>query len=118
MGNSKWVHLTFVALGLPLAFVSVKTVEWAWGYFGRPSGILPQLLGIGIAALAVFLAWRREDWFEKTAEIVNELTKVTWPTRKETWAATVVVIITTIVFSIFLGIFDLVWSWATALIYS
>jgi len=50
-------------------------------------------------------------------EVTNELRKVTWPTRKETQAATLVVIVTVIVAAIFLGLFDAIWSWLTSLIY-
>ena len=50
-------------------------------------------------------------------EIVNELAKVTWPTRKELSASTVVVIILSVIASIILGLFDFFWSWATDLIY-
>lgn len=118
MGNTKWVHLMFVFIGLPIAFVVIQTVEWIWGFFGRPNAVITNLGGVGLTALGVFLVWRREEWFEKATEIVNELSKVTWPTRKETSAATVVVIITTLVSSLLLGLFDLIWSWATSLIYS
>ena len=44
-------------------------------------------------------------------DILSELKKVTWPTRKELVSSTIVVIVTTIVSSAFLGVFDGVWSW-------
>jgi preprotein translocase subunit SecE len=40
-------------------------------------------------------------------EVVAELKRVTWPTKKDTIAATWVVIITVIILSVFLGIVDL-----------
>ena len=49
-------------------------------------------------------------------DIVSELRKVTWPTRKETSQATVVVIITVIIAAIFLQIFDALWSRVTGYI--
>jgi preprotein translocase subunit SecE len=39
-------------------------------------------------------------------EVWTELKKVHWPTRKETYAATAVVIIVTIVVAAFLGVVD------------
>jgi preprotein translocase SecE subunit len=42
---------------------------------------------------------------------------VTWPTRQELGAATVVVIITSIIMSIVLGLFDTLWSWMSNVIY-
>ena len=47
------------------------------------------------------------------SETKTELKKVTWPTRKETFAATIVVIVTVLVSSVILGIFDSVWGWLT-----
>ncbi len=46
-----------------------------------------------------------------------ELKKVTWPTRKETQAATIVVIVTVIIAAMILGAFDTVWSFFTDRIY-
>jgi preprotein translocase subunit SecE len=39
-------------------------------------------------------------------EVRVEIKKVTWPTRKETIASTIVVLITTIIIGAFLGIVD------------
>ena len=39
-------------------------------------------------------------------EVWAELKKVHWPTRKETYAATVVVIVITILVAVFLGVVD------------
>ncbi len=40
-------------------------------------------------------------------EVRDELKKVHWPTQKETYAATVVVIVVLIVMAVFLGLVDL-----------
>ena len=40
-----------------------------------------------------------------------EISKVTWPTRKETINLTIVVLVTVIAMSIFLGLFDALFSW-------
>ena len=39
-------------------------------------------------------------------EVWSELKKVHWPTRNETYAATVVVVIITIVLAVYLGLVD------------
>ncbi len=44
------------------------------------------------------------------AEVRNELTRVTWPTRKEVYATTVVVIITSIFFGVYLWAIDILLS--------
>ncbi len=41
----------------------------------------------------------------------SELTRVTWPTRREVWATTIVVILTSLVFGVYLWAIDLGLSW-------
>lgn len=40
-------------------------------------------------------------------EVWAEMKKVHWPTRKETYAATVVVLVVTVLVAVFLGVVDL-----------
>jgi preprotein translocase subunit SecE len=50
-------------------------------------------------------------WFGRArrfiAEVRVELSRVTWPTRREVWATTVVVILTSMMFGIYLWVIDL-----------
>lgn len=39
-------------------------------------------------------------------EVWSELKKVHWPTRKETYAATIVVVVITLMVAVFLGVVD------------
>ena len=50
--------------------------------------------------------WNRSRVF--LAEVRNELKRVTWPTKKEVYAATIVVILFSIVLGTFLWIIDLI----------
>ena len=51
------------------------------------------------------------------AETVGELRKVSWPTKREAWYLTVVVLIVTVIMSIFLGIIlDSLFSYLVKLI--
>ena len=51
--------------------------------------------------------------FKFLQEVRQETNKVTWPSRKETYAATTVVIVTVIIAALILSAFDLVWSKST-----
>jgi preprotein translocase subunit SecE len=44
-------------------------------------------------------------------EVRNEMRRVTWPSRKEVYATTVVVIITSAFFGLYLWVFDLGINW-------
>ena len=51
------------------------------------------------------------NWFGRArrflAEVRVELSRVTWPTRREVWATTVVVILTSMLFGVYLWVIDL-----------
>ena len=44
------------------------------------------------------------NFFKETKQ---ELNKVTWPARSELWQATLVVIVTTLMMAVFIGVIDL-----------
>ena len=50
---------------------------------------------------------RFERWRVFLVEVRNELKRVTWPSRKEVYATTIVVIFTSIVFGLYLFVVDL-----------
>jgi preprotein translocase subunit SecE len=75
------------------------------------------LVGYLIAAVAAVLAWRNERAHRVSLEVAGELKKVTWPSMRETRAATVAVVVATFIAAVILGFFDFVWARLSALIY-
>ena len=116
MGERKYVQLMFIVGGMILAYVLVMSTEWVWGYFAKPDRTYVNLVGIALAFAATYMVWRHRPTQQNAAETVAELRKVTWPTRKETSQATIVVIITVIIAAMFLQIFDFFWSRVTGYI--
>ena len=61
------------------------------------------------------------QWWDNTrgfiAEVRAELKRVTWPSRREVYATTVVVILTSILFGVYLWGLDLILSAAVEYIY-
>jgi preprotein translocase subunit SecE len=53
-------------------------------------------------------------WFSRArkflAEVRGELSRVTWPTRREVWATTVVVILVSMFFGVYLYTVDIILS--------
>jgi len=113
----KWTHVMFAVAGIILAWLLAKSGEWGWSAFGKANSLVIGTGAFLIAGVVTLAAWRNEQIFGLAQEVTSELKKVTWPTRKETLQSTVVVIITTIVSSAFLGLFDGIWSWVTRMIY-
>jgi len=109
MGSNKIVHLMFAIGGLLAAFLLSKAGDWVWSYFSKPNELAINGIALVIAAGAALIAYRNERVFAAATEVTRELEKVTWPSRKETSAATVVVIVTVAIAAIVLSTFDLVW---------
>jgi preprotein translocase subunit SecE len=74
-------------------------------------------LGFAVAAVAAVVVWRIPRTQAVSLEIALELKRVTWPSLRETRAATVAVIVASAVAAVILGVFDMVWSWLSAKIY-
>jgi preprotein translocase SecE subunit len=115
--ESKWVHFLYAVAGFTLIFLFFKTGDWVWSYFSKPKPLPLYLGSLGIGGLITWLAWRNAELFNLASEVVAELGKVAWPTRRETGMATLVVIVTVVLASVILGIFDALWAGMTALLY-
>jgi preprotein translocase subunit SecE len=119
MTDRKWVYVMFALGGVVLAYLLIKVGEWGWGYYGsKPNELLIDAAAFGIAGAAALIALRNERVLTLATEVSTELKKVTWPTRKETFAATIVVIVTVLVSSVILGLFDQMWGWLTRLLFN
>lgn len=71
-------------------------------------------LSIFLGAAVFLVLYRNAVINAYMQEVASELlTKVVWPTRKETTSATVIVIITVCIAGVGLGVFD--WLWALIL---
>ena len=77
--------------------------EWSWA----------SVIGLGIAAAAALYCWVNPRMHEISQEIVAELRKVTWPSLAETRAATVAVIVASLIAAVLLGLFDVAWQFLT-----
>jgi preprotein translocase subunit SecE len=84
-----------------------------WGYFAKPNDLVLNLGSLLVASAAAYLAYRNESVFASVHDITKELEKVTWPTRKETSAATIVVLVTVLVSAVILSSFDALWAGLT-----
>jgi preprotein translocase SecE subunit len=117
LGLARWVQMTFMAVGLLLLWVFDKVITIGWDRFAEPKPTVVTLVSFLVAAIVTFVLYRNERINRISLEIVGELAKVSWPSRKETQVSTVVVIITSIIAAAIVGAFDAAWSAITDLIY-
>ena len=114
--NQKWVNLTYVALGGILAWVLSSLlfrVSGAWDLEAKFKQIdLAIRIGsvvLGFALFFILKANTKANTFFN--EVVEELSRVNWPTSSDTARATVVVLIMVLISGSILGAFDALWTW-------
>jgi len=110
MGPNKVLHLMFVVGAILAAFLLSKAGDWVWSYFAKPNDLVVNGIALLVGGMAAVLAYRDERVFAAAVDVTRELEKVTWPTRKETYAATVVVIVMVAVSAVVLQVFDYLWA--------
>ena len=62
------------------------------------------------AAIVFFVCVKHTKINQFTTETVVELSRVTWPTQKETTSATFIVMVMVLISGLFLGAVDIVWT--------
>jgi preprotein translocase subunit SecE len=117
LGLTRWVQVAFVAFWLMLVWVLDKVITIAWDRFSEPQPMVVTATALAVGGVVTLTLYRNEKIHRIANEVVGELTKVTWPSRKETQVATVVVIITSLIAAAIIGVFDAAWSWLTDFIY-
>jgi len=117
---NKPVHLIYLCGAVILFYVLQWTIDWVWGYFwpsSLPSGFTLTMVSAVAAVVAGIVLYRSDKYYNLANEVASELKKVTWPSAKEVRSATVVVIVMAIISAAILGMFDMVWSNLTELVY-
>jgi preprotein translocase subunit SecE len=117
------VAIAYVIAALALGIFLEKVVQLVLSY-SRVNDFavlgdwsLSTILGFAIAAATAIVVWRIPRTQTVSLEVALELQRVTWPSLRETRAATVAVIVASTVAAVILGVFDMVWSWLSAKIY-
>ena len=119
----RFVVVGVMALAIVLAMVLSHGFYWTWNamawndpaLLGRDF-TMSRLLGYVAAMATAAFVFMHKPTFTLANEVVEELSKVTWPNKQETGNATVVVVIATLISAAFLGVFDAVWLWLTDLL--
>jgi preprotein translocase subunit SecE len=115
---NKPVHLIYLCGAVLLFYLLQWSIDWIWGFVATAPGESKISMIAGVMAVVIGVALYRNDRvYDLANEVSGELKKVTWPTAKEVRTATMVVIVMAIVSAIILGVFDLVWTNLTELIY-
>lgn len=132
--SARYVHAAFFIGGILLAFVSSKIIGVAWGALAdwpTATRAVPLLLrfaedergsyalGLGalVGVLTVVQVYRREHVRRWADEVALELTKVTWPSRETVTNGTIVVIVASMIATVYVALLDRFWGFLTHLVY-
>ena len=122
MTNSRLAAIGYVVLALAAGLFLEHLLLAAFGSFGPTQPLTRPLagdwtwctvIGLGIAAAAAFYLWLTPKTHGVSLEIVAELRKVSWPSFAETRAATIAVIVASLIAAVLLGLFDVFWQFLT-----
>ena len=117
LGLLRWVQMAFMAIAVLILWVSDKLITLVWSKFAEPDAAIVTLISVAVGFGVAFRLYKHQKVNRAAHEVVGELSKVTWPSRRETQVSTVVVIITSMIAAAILGAFDAVWSTITDFIY-
>jgi preprotein translocase subunit SecE len=134
LGAARYVHAAFFVAAILAAYVSAKLLVMGWGLLAEwPDAVraLPQLVqyeeekreniaflvGAVLATIGVIQTYRKEGIRSWADEVAAELTRVTWPTRETVMNGTLVVVVASLVATVYVAILDRFWGFVTTLVY-
>lgn len=103
-----WIAVILVAAGV--AGYYVLSTQPAWVRWGSVVG------GLVAGALVFFLSPGGRAFWQFVQEARNELRKVFWPSKQETWITTALVFGFAVLMGIFFWLLDMLLAWATRLL--
>jgi len=122
MTNQRIVAIGYIVLALLTGFFLEHVLLAAFGTFSvtqpltRPlynDWTWSSIVGLVVAFATALYLWRTPKSRDVSFEIVSELRKVSWPGLAETRAATIAVIVASLIAAALLGLFDVLWQFLT-----
>lgn len=134
LGAGRFVHAAFFALATLAGYLSARLFTSVWNWLAEwPFAVqhLPQLLrlsedergsvgsvvGVAVGLITLIYLYRKPTIRTWAEEVAGELTKVTWPDRETVTNGTVIVIVASLVATVYVTLLDRLWGFATRLIY-
>ena len=113
--HQKWVNLCYLAAAAVVGYVVFTFSSGLVGAYDlesrvRSIDLVVRLLSIVVGAILFFVLYKNDNSNQFMNEVVVELTRVTWPTQKETSSATMIVMIMVLISGMILGLLDYVWT--------
>jgi len=124
LGIERWVQFAYIGGALLLFWLFNHAIFGAWEALADyadlasdPNESIATAAAAIAAVVTAIVLYRHPKTSTFSNQVASELSKVTWPTRQETWQQTIVVVVVSVIAAVILGVFDAGWSTLTDLIY-
>jgi preprotein translocase subunit SecE len=134
MGSARYVHAAFFAAGILAAYLAGKVLLTAWNaladwpeavrqvpqlieYAEDERATITMLVGAVLGAVGVLSYYRKESVRNWAGEVASELSRVTWPNRETVTNGTMVVLVASLVATVYVALLDRFWGYLTNLVY-
>lgn len=134
LGAARYVHAAFFGAGILAAYLGGKVMLAVWNYLADwPDAVryVPQLIQYGedergtitlavgalLGALLVAYYYKKETVRVWAGEVASELSRVTWPNKETVTNGTMVVLVASLVATVYVALLDRVWGYLTNLVY-
>lgn len=113
--NQKWVNLSYLVVAALLGYLVFAGGMYLSGLLDwetkiRNIELVIRVTSIAAGGLLFLVLYRNEGSNTFMNEVVLELSKVTWPTQRETASATFIVIVMVLLSGVVLWFFDSLWT--------
>lgn len=124
LGTSRFVFAAFFGGGILIAFMATKigSALWhglgrKWPQVGEPRDEYLYPFAIALGVLIPLYYFRKPESRAYAEEVAEELAQVTWPSKQEVTNSTAVVVVTTLLSTVFFALLDQFWRFVTDKIY-
>jgi preprotein translocase subunit SecE len=135
LGSAKYVHASFVALAVFVGYITSQLFALVWNslaawplalqyvpqlvrYDEEVRGDVGLVVGAIVGIITVVRIYRKPNIRVWADEVAAELTKVSWPDREAVTNNTIIVIVASVVATVYVTVLDKFWGFATGLIYA
>jgi preprotein translocase SecE subunit len=117
----KWVNLSYLAVAALMGYLVFTLTNKVVGTYDLETrlhnvDLIVQIGSVVVAGIIFYILYRNDQANQFMNEVMLELSRVTWPTQKDTTSATIVTIIMVLISGAVLGLLDYLWTSAMKLI--
>ncbi len=111
----KWVNLSFLAAAILLGYIVFSMAGKVVGAYDlevrvRNIDLILRGVAVAVGALLFLVLYRHQQANQFMNEVMAELSRVTWPTERDTRVATFMVITMVVISGVILGLLDDFWT--------